>query len=162
MPAKDDGVRYTLRLESVVIANDCNAPKSEYWVSFHAAAEELCGAFAGAQALPDDLEEAWDTPLFDAMRASYEAQFARASSRDGALRVMRQYRALKHCGAFQCAPIVLLSSGDGQTKTAEDAHALEIDGTTWHYAKLDGNHRLMTAHFLGFSNVDVMLKSKTR
>lgn len=160
MPAKDDGVVYWLPTPALVFATDSKVTSNPYWPCFREAAEELYRAYKDTVDLPENIKTTWRTPRFRRMQVVYKKTWKEnQTSAAGAFNVIRRYRAMKLLGKYDRKPIELFTVGDGRSKNADDRHAVEVDGRLWHYSKLDGNHRLMAAFFLGFERVPITLKS---
>ena len=159
MPKKDDGVVYWLETPELAFANDRHAAVHPYWLSFRDAGVELFRAYDQALELPVDIETTWSTPRFQVMQDEYAKLNPCGGSRAGAFSVIRKYQRMCVLRLFDCTPIRLLTRGDGMRPENPD-HIVRIDGGQWHYAALNGNHRLMSALYVGIDLVPVLCESK--
>lgn len=146
----------------LTFANDSGAASNEYWLCFREAGEELYRAYPRLSELPNVLSEpsngtppTWSTPRFSRMQNLYPTVCpSSAPTPQGGLKVLRRYRQMKILRRYLCEPIELTNDGS-------DDHQILIGKIPVTFSKLDGNHRLMSAFFLGLDKVPVILPTST-
>ena len=156
MPDWDDNAVYWVSTNALVLANDRDAPLSEYWLSFEDAGDCLHAGYAGMPRVSDEDKSKWSHPTFARMLELYSKRYPTAQQdATAALGAIWRYHEMKELRHFVAQEIKLLNKGAIE-------HTIRIEHAPIVFRDLNGNHRLMAAFYAGINMVPVMLRSTRR
>ena len=154
-PRLDDGREYCVNVSALIEANHQNQHQVDYWMRYN----ELGRCFADSFNGKDENDMSDEAPsvlgLLTAWR-NYEGGDHKHCKPQEELPIVKRrilvYHRIRAYGAAAVTPLQLIGRSPD--------HPISIEGHTWDYQSLDGNHRLIACHYCGVEYVPVVLVSK--